>query len=102
MPQLRTGPDNDELICPWCDQEWTHVEEVKVGVRGEDKPPWLLTVNAVTGDITEMPGFEEKSTRRQWVELVIDCEQCAGGTIVFAQHKGMTLVKFEQAGKSGS
>jgi hypothetical protein len=97
MPNLRLGPDNSELLCPWCGSEWTHIEVVKVGARGEDKPPWLLTIHAVSGKVEEMPAFEEVSSRRQWVELVIDCESCKGGTIAFAQHKGMTLTKFLDA-----
>ena len=63
------------------------------GYRQQDKTPHKATFDAVNG-VLKLHGEaeEEYSSRRHWVGLVIDCEQCPGGALVFAQHKGATEV----------
>jgi hypothetical protein len=81
------------LLCPFCNFEYVHINVVNVGARGEDGPPYRISVDAVAGNVNEEPEFGEAlSSRRHWVELVVDCESCSGGSIVLAQHKGQTLV----------
>jgi hypothetical protein len=81
------------LLCPFCGFEYVHLDVVNIGARGEDEPAYLITVDAVQAKVQESPSFSEPlSARRQWIELVVDCEGCTGGSIVLAQHKGQTLV----------
>lgn len=81
------------LLCPFCGFEYVHLNVVNIGARGEDEPAYLITVDAVQAKVQESPSFSEPlSARRQWIELVVDCEGCTGGSIVLAQHKGQTLV----------
>lgn len=86
------------LLCPFCGGDYTHVSLVKVGARREDEAPYLITVETVTGAVDEMPAFGEPlSSRRGWVELTVDCEGCAGGSLLLAQHKGQTLLETHPA-----
>jgi hypothetical protein len=86
------------LKCPFCNEDYIHLEIIRVGARQEDQPAYLITVDAVAGTVQEQPAFEgELSDRRHWVEMQVNCEMCAGGSIVFAQHKGQTLVSTRPA-----
>ena len=89
------------LKCPFCPSEYVHIELVHVGARREDQPPYLITVDAIAGQVRENPAYEARSSRRQWVELVVNCEGCDGGSIVLAQHKGQTLVNLNSGRPTG-
>lgn len=100
LPAL-TSPNygvNEYLRCPRCGALETHLEKIRAGIRGEDDQPTLVDLDIVSGSLTFTPYDDEnhieRSSRRQWLELVIDCEHCEGGTLVLAQHKGVTLVKY--------
>jgi hypothetical protein len=86
------------LLCPFCNFEYVHINTVNIGARGEDGPPYRISVDAVAGAEREDPEFGEAlSSRRHWVELIVECENCASGSIVFAQHTGQTLVSTRSA-----
>ena len=94
MTSLSLGPDN-ELLCPFCGFECTHLEIVRVGARREDDPIYLVSVEADTARVEGSyydSDDQPPSSRRSWVELVVDCEGCSGGSIVIAQHKGASYV----------
>ncbi len=63
------------------------------GYRREDETSHRATFDAVNG-VLKLQGEDttRRSSRRHWVGLVIDCESCRGGMLVFAQHKGNTEV----------
>jgi len=89
---------NQHLVCPRCGEHETHVEKIRAGVRGEDTQPTIVDLDIVWGKLEFTPYSDEmyieRSRRRQWLELVIECEHCEGGTLVLAQHKGVTLVDY--------
>ena len=107
-PQHYGGPQDDhaalwrnisgEMLCPFCGANYTHLDEVSFGYREsfggprrEDAPVNTATFNARAGELrlsSQRP--VEYSGRRHWIELHVDCESCPGGTIVLAQHKGVT------------
>ncbi|WP_326956885.1 hypothetical protein [Amycolatopsis sp. NBC_01286] len=92
--------DSKLMVCPACDDEYTHVEEVQIAARGEDEMPNEITVDAVTGRV-ETHGNSPAPTgtvvhdgRRQRIAVTGHCE--SGGhnfAIVFTQHKGQTLLE---------
>ena len=84
---------DDVMLCPSCAEPYVHIDEVVFSYRQEDKTPHKATFDAVDG-VLRLHGAapEEYSSRRQWVGLVINCECCDGGMLVFAQHKGVTHV----------
>ncbi|WP_067842255.1 hypothetical protein [Nocardia lijiangensis] len=92
------GPDDNDLACPNCGWAYTHIDKVRAGVRTEDAPITFVELDIVEGQFGFKPrryeGTETPSGRRQWLEIVIDCEQCAGGTLVLAQHKGVTQTRY--------
>lgn len=92
MTAISLGLD-DQLLCPFCGFEYTHIETVRIGARQEDDPVYLIAVKPDTARIEAAYSAEEPpSSRRSWVELVVDCEGCPGGSIVIAQHKGHNYV----------
>lgn len=91
--------EHGRLHCPFCDGDYVHLDLVHIGARQEDKPPYRISVDAVAGTVDEAPAFGEPlSRRRQWVELVVNCEFCPGGSVVLAQHKGQTEVSVRPPG----
>ncbi|WP_432945824.1 hypothetical protein ACQPXM_06605 [Kribbella sp. CA-253562] len=92
MTAISLGLD-DQLLCPFCGFDYTHIETVRVGARKEDDPVYLIAVEPSTARIEAAYSTEQPpSSRRSWVELIVDCEECPGGSIVIAQHKGQSFV----------
>ncbi len=92
--------DDKLMVCPACDDTYTHVEKVQIAARGEDEEPNEITVDAVTGrvethgDSPAPTGAVGQLGRRQRIAVTGHCEQ--GGhnfAIVFTQHKGQTLLE---------
>lgn len=84
-----------DLLCPSCGEAAVHVDVVRVAARREDQPPYMITVHAVAGLVNELPAYgEQRSERRHWIELEVDCEHCPGGTVVLAQRRSATGVSF--------
>jgi len=93
---LRQAPrwlwDQPTLVCPQCGCACVHIDLVHVGTRTrENAAPFLVTV-AADGTVTEQPAYEPRSERRQWVELVLECEDGCTTSVALAQHKGSTFV----------
>lgn len=90
------GPDDNDLACPSCGWAYTHIDKIRAGVRREDRDVTAVELDMEEGRFTFEPykGGETPSSRRHWLEIVIDCENCAGGTLVLAQHKGVTQTQF--------
>ena len=84
--------DGEWMHCPFCGSEYTHVDSVTIGMRGrEDGPAFVRTIDVMTGARSEAEEpVLEFSRRRQWLEIHIDCEFCAGGSVALAQVKGVT------------
>ena len=99
MNALNYHPSYDDgtIACPWCGSGWTHINWVHIGARDEDRPTVPIVINAITADISlTVPTVGTAGTgplqgqRRHWIELQVDCEECPGGTLTLAQHKGAT------------
>ena len=89
------------LLCPGCDSEWTHIDQVICEARYEDDPITQIRLGLVPGDVTMEPTTvrEGKSRRRHSVTLLMWCEICSHEYgICFAQHKGNTFVTTEDLG----
>ncbi len=92
------GPSGgSDLACPSCGSEYTHVDKVRAGVRKEDGAVTAVELDLEAGQFNFAPFGDEEtpSRRRHWLEVVIDCENCSGGTLTFAQHKGVTQMKYQ-------
>lgn len=91
--------DEDILLCPECGGLHTHIDRVSFGMRREDEAVKAITVDASRASITV--GGEptkEHSSRRHWVALHIDCEECGKTSVlVLAQNKGITEVSVVDA-----
>jgi hypothetical protein len=96
------GPMSSESVrnCPFCGDNYTHINTIRLGVREEDRPITYITINAVTGALAIRPSTDLSgaSSRRQWLELDWSCEQCAGGTELLSQHKGETYRELRPGG----
>lgn len=88
--------DDDLLACPSCASEYTHIDKIRAGVRREDRDVTAVELDMEEGQFNFAPyqGGETPSSRRHWLEIVIDCEQCSGGTLILAQHKGVTQTRY--------
>ena len=100
-PVVRTNSEQ-HLLCPRCGDEWTHVEDVHVSARVEDRQFNEITVNALTGAVrTQAPtvgpkGAAVKEGRRHRIALKGFCETCGDHfALIFTQHKGVTIVEWE-------
>jgi hypothetical protein len=94
---IRLGSEN-ELLCPLCGFEYTHVEIAYISARGEDQVPNEIGVNAVTGRVeTQMPytppAGSDGEGRRHRIALAGSCENGCEFAIVFTQHKGSTYIE---------
>jgi hypothetical protein len=82
------------LLCPFCGDEWTHVDTVTVATASGRS----VTVTASGEDSLSTfrvePGAEKSSGRRHDVRLLVNCEMgCPPTWIVLQQHKGRTFVE---------
>ena len=89
---------DDELLCPACGFNFTHVDRVEVGTASG----WGATIDA--GGEDELSYARARHTaltsivgghagRRHTITLIVSCEGCdAVSTIAFGQHKGVTVV----------
>jgi hypothetical protein len=91
---------SDELLCPVCGHNATHMEIVHVSARPEDRPINEITVNGVTGQVTTHGadpapmGTLVGEGRRHRIVLSGDCEGCRTVfSFVFTQDKGSTYVE---------
>lgn len=87
------------LLCPRCKGLHTHIDRVSFGMRREDEAVKAITVDASRASITvDGEPTREHSSRRHWVSLHIDCEECGEtSVVVLAQHKGITEVSVADA-----
>lgn len=90
-------------MCPYCDDTYTHVEQVFVSARREDRDINEITVNAVSGQVKtheRQAGPKGRGVdigRRQRIALGGSCEGCGRRFAwVFTQHKGVTLVELAE------
>lgn len=83
------------LLCPFCGDDATHIDEISSGWRSqEDGDVHTATFSAISGTLVEGPDTKlNYSSRRHWFEIHVDCEQCEGGNIIMAQHKGGTEIQ---------
>lgn len=87
------------LACPACGFAYTHIDRVRAGVRREDRAVTAVELDLVEGQFSFAPNTgTQHSSRRHWLEVVINCEGCPGGTLVLGQHKGVTEAQFVPAG----
>jgi hypothetical protein len=95
---LRFNAEGD-LLCPTCGCETTHVHNVLVAARGEDRDPTWVMVDVVTGETRMLPPgaaapMAALDVRRRHAQfLLTSCEE--GGHLFlvhFQQHKGATQV----------
>jgi hypothetical protein len=93
------GPDANDLACPSCGWAYTHIDKIRAGVRREDRLVTAVELDMEEGqfDFAPFEGDETPSSRRHWLEVVIDCENCPGGTLILAQHKGVTRTQYVPA-----
>lgn len=91
--------DNGVMLCPFCSDDLTHVDEISAGYfPGDDYDQGATsastaTFNATNGEVRQGPMTDLRySDRRHWVEIHIDCEVCHGGTLVLGQCKGFTEI----------
>ncbi|MEU6563145.1 hypothetical protein [Nocardia nova] len=97
------GADEGGMACPGCGGAYTHIDIVRAGVRKEDAPVVAVELDTENGRFDFAPTAEPtgvddpRSSRRNWIELVIDCEGCAGGSLFLAQHKGVTRTRYMPA-----
>lgn len=96
MNQIRVV--DDELLCPACGFNFTHVDRVEVGTAsgwgasitagGEDE---LAYAHARHESLTST--VHDHAGRRHTITLIVTCEGCdTVSTIAFGQHKGVTYV----------
>ena len=87
------------LRCPRCRGLHTHIDRVSFGMRREDEAVKAITVDASRASITvNGEPTKEHSSRRHWVSLHIDCEECGHTSlVVLAQNKGITEVSVADA-----
>lgn len=87
-PALAISHD-DELLCPYCGEIYTHVESALV-FKGSSQETDLAE-HAILGLIG---GIQEDEDRSR-VTIRIRCEQGHRWLIHFQQHKGCTVVSHE-------
>ena len=89
---------NDELHCPVCGSEQTHITDVEVYARHEDMKG-CRTIHACgySGNLSTRTTDNSKnpSARRHAFVLKGHCEAGCYFDISFAQHKGVTEVNTE-------
>lgn len=99
------GADEGGMACPGCGGAYTHIDIVRAGVRKEDAPVVAVELDTQNGRFNfgpapEPSGTDPRSSRRNWIELVIRCEGCDGGSLFLAQHKGVTRTRYVPAQES--
>lgn len=98
-----------EMLCPACDSNYTHVQRVEVFARREDEKQGVHVVVDMV-DCYQMHGdarvsVDSKmsgnpSARRGSVSLSILCELCGNVSVIdFVQHKGSTEVHATKIGQ---
>lgn len=89
-----------ELLCPRCDCNYLHHDQVDVYERSEDAATGMH-VNVCDGRAvvnTDLHG--NPSSRRHGLSIGLWCEGChAKLLLTFAQHKGVTLVNIVDTGE---
>jgi hypothetical protein len=91
--------DDRLLLCPVCGFNATHVDEVRIAARREDRDFNLVTVDAVTGRVatheqSPVPvGEAVAAGRRHRIAVMGRCEEGHDFAIVFTQHKGSTFLE---------
>lgn len=90
--------DDGQLGCPLCGSpDGTHIDNVYVAARQEDREAVDISVNAVSGKYgvanVITPTGRIGEGRRHRIALMGWCENCRSEyAIVFTQHKGRTFV----------
>jgi hypothetical protein len=91
-----TVDEDDRLTCPVCGSIYLHHGRVEVFNRAEDAPRGLHVVvdhDRVSAD-ERLAG--NPSARRHGVRITFWCEECEQQPVLcLAQHKGLSLVRFE-------
>lgn len=88
--------EDNQLCCPVCGHTDIHIDHVMVAARHEDKEEKRIGVDALNGTISILDQIPGVQGRRQRVVLVIDCEFGHRQYLVFRQHKGSTLVEYQE------
>jgi hypothetical protein len=95
------SPDNVSeslLLCPYCNFDYLHHQEVTVFDRGEDSKSVLETRcndGKTVSSITQ--GERNPSCRRDGLSIRFDCEGCGiPAELTIAQHKGRTFVAWRE------
>lgn len=94
--------DDWQVVCPKCGFEYVHHDAgpVEVWQRSEDTgDPGYAVLSGGRG-VKAIARAENPSLRRSGIRLHFWCEGCAGRfALTFAQHKGETLVNWENDSK---
>lgn len=90
-----------ELLCPACDEQWTHHDRVEIFERKEDAETGVHV--CVTADSDKAVVDENldgnPSSRRNGLCVRFWCETCGAISLLsIAQHKGTTYVDFVDTG----
>lgn len=81
------------MICPFCGSTYVHMDQVRIGARDEDEDARIIHVDAISSHVVvDELDSPPLSSRRHWIELPFWCEHCPGGSFIFSQHKGQTIV----------
>lgn len=92
--------ENNELLCPHCDSNYLHHGTVTVYSREEDDAAIVRTeVSLHSTHAALVPNAKSgnPSSRRGGFAITFWCETCNGDSrLTFAQHKGVTAVKWEK------
>lgn len=91
-----SGDDELVLLCPGCKSINLHQGEVEIFDRSEDSVSGLHTT-ANVGDVKiDADMSKNPSSRRDGMRIHFTCEYCdAKAVLTIVQHKGSTLIAFE-------
>jgi hypothetical protein len=93
FPRPSFNYPEDIKLCPCCESEFLHQQEVMVYERNEDENT-VIETHATRGRTTKRrtAGTDNPSPRRQGLRVIYWCEQCETTSAYTSfQHKGNTL-----------
>ena len=99
-PAHRTDGDYEILLCPFCENNWVHFDEVHVGGRPKEDGDFVNVLVDSNGNVrqnlldSEMAKPMLGEMRRHYLSIVGWCETChARFAYAFVQHKGQTKLQ---------
>lgn len=83
-----------ELLCPHCENEYLHHNQVEIFERKEDATEGLHIIVSEKDMNVDWCLTRNPSSRRNGLIIHFECENCHRcSELSFAQHKGVTLVR---------